>query len=195
MMKRGFDWTFAMALCALLVLLIPTACTPADGTGPSDHTAPNGNMDINDPLPACQDGEDVCEDLCTDTSTSRLHCGGCGVRCFPGQSCIGGHCVGVGALLPKELRRALQTKDFRLINVRVPPVGIIPGTDETACNSRPDRLARVIGTDRNARVVVYCRTHQRSLDAVRKLHARGYRSVSYLHGGVLAWQRAGYELD
>jgi rhodanese-related sulfurtransferase len=128
-----------------------------------------------------------------DPARSPAPCGARGTLCFPGQTCTQGHCVGTGALTPADLARALRSKDFLLLNVHA-PAGIISGTDASISHEDPDQLARRIGPDPRARVVLYCRTSLRSGDALRKLRARGYQSVSYLDGGVLAWRQAGYLL-
>ncbi len=74
-------------------------------------------------------------------------------------------------------------------------MGIIPETDGSYCNEEPEALGEAIGPDPYERVVLYCRTIPRSLDAIAKLTAMGYKSISYLSGGVEAWVEAGYELE
>jgi len=137
----------------------------------------------------------VCDGACVDVSTSVMHCGQCGTRCFAGQQCVNGHCEGHSALSPQQLAQALVNKDFMLINVRVPSAGTIPGTDANVSDEDPDGLADTVGPDPYARVVVYCRTYPRSLNAVEQLDERGYVGISYLAGGVEAWEQAGYQLQ
>ncbi len=40
----------------------------------------------------CAEGILICEGVCTNTETSRDHCGACGVRCEVGDSCFDGIC-------------------------------------------------------------------------------------------------------
>jgi sulfur-carrier protein adenylyltransferase/sulfurtransferase len=56
------------------------------------------------------------------------------------------------------------------------------------------RLPAEIGAaipDRDASIVVYCRSGNRSYYATETLHQLGYRDVVHLAGGILAWDRAG----
>ncbi len=145
--------------------------------------------------PICEGNLEQCDGECVDLASCLSHCGSCGIQCFSGQQCVDGSCIGVSALSPEELHEALQDKDFLLLNVRMPPVGIIPGTDGSVCNEDPEGLAEKIGPDLNRRVVVYCRTIPRSFEAIQSLRAKGYTSISYLDGGVQAWTEAGYELE
>ena len=168
---------------AIVACAVAVACSgsrgPVEDALPSDDGGRPAESDVD----AVADGDGPPEP-----------CSGCAC-CFSGQQCVEERCTGVGALSPEELLRALRAKDFLLINVRVPPVGIIPGTDSSISNEEPDRLAEAIGPDRHERVVLYCRTNPRSLDAVDQLTSRGYVNVSYLRGGVEAWLEAGYELE
>lgn len=144
---------------------------------------------------SCGGDERVCDDECVDVSRSTQHCGACGVSCFPRQDCVDGNCVGHSALSPEELLESLEDKDFLLLNVRVPPWGWIPGTDANVSDEEPDQLVEVIGPDVHSRVVVYCRTNPRSINAINQLRERGYTGICYLRGGVEAWMEAGYDLD
>jgi adenylyltransferase/sulfurtransferase len=49
-------------------------------------------------------------------------------------------------------------------------------------------LTRMGEVDRDADIVVYCRSGSRSAWAVRLLQERGYEKVLNLKGGVLAWR-------
>ena len=132
---------------------------------------------------------------CVDLSTSVRHCGTCGRRCFSDQACSEGACTGVGVIGPQELKAALQEKNFKLINVRLPPVGIIPGTDASIRHDDLERLVELIGPDREQPVVLYCGTSTRIKVALRLLRERGYRNVSVLENGVMSWRKAGYPVE
>lgn len=194
-----FGSRYWVSLLLAVVLVSLPACASSNGSSSSENDDlgnDNGSEHENDEYPLeCDKGYTSCDGRCIDTSRSMAHCGGCGVTCFSGQECIEGECAGVGVLSADELHDALQSKTFMLINVRVPPVGIIPGTDGSHCNEDPEGLVEAVGPDPNERVVLYCRTTPRALDAVQQLRARGYTSVSYLDGGVIAWSEAGYDLE
>lgn len=164
---------------------IPDTPTPSDAPGAHD---PGDDA-------CCDAGLMECDGGCVDLDTDTAHCGTCGNRCAPSQECVSGHCNGIGVYSPAALWAALANKDFLLINVRVPPVGLLPHTDASISDEDPDALAAFIGGDRTREVVLYCRTNPRSLHAVAELNSRGYTNVSYLEGGVTAWTEAGYPLQ
>lgn len=103
----------------------------------------------------------------------------------------GGFYTDVG---PAGLARMLETKDFPLINVHVPYEGEIEPTDlfipYTEIGANLDKLP----ADKNARIVLYCRSGSMSAIAARELVANGYTDVWNLDGGMIAWQDAGYPL-
>jgi adenylyltransferase/sulfurtransferase len=67
----------------------------------------------------------------------------------------------------------------------------LPGTDQIRIPTG-EILQRMDEVDRDAEVVVYCRSGSRSAWAVRLLRERGHENVVNLKGGVLAW---GQEVD
>ena len=104
----------------------------------------------------------------------------------------------LGVISVKDLYDALSdggTKDFLLINVHTPFAGDIPGTDTDIAYTDPDGLAKYLGPDLDAKVVVYCMSNYMSTIAGNALVAKGYRAVRYLDGGMGAWQAAGYPLN
>lgn len=103
----------------------------------------------------------------------------------------GGSYTNVG---PSTLRQMLLKKNFFLLNVHVPYEGEIEGTD---ANVPFDRIEQSIGqlpSDRNAPLVVYCRSGRMSTTAVETLVRLGFTSVWHLEGGFIAWKQAGYPL-
>jgi rhodanese-related sulfurtransferase len=55
----------------------------------------------------------------------------------------------------------------------------------------PDRLEE-IKADKDAEIILHCRSGARSGRAVAYLESEGYTNVRNLVGGMLAWQAAGY---
>ena len=96
-------------------------------------------------------------------------------------------------ITPRTLKSWLSDKDFLLVNVAVPYVGEIESTDEfIPLNDIEGRLNAF--PQRDAKIVVYCRSGATSAMAARKLVRLGYSNVWNLTGGMIAWQEAGYPL-
>lgn len=90
-----------------------------------------------------------------------------------------------------ELQARMEDKDFPLINVHIPFEGDLPGTDDSIPFDRiTDHLDR-LPDDRDATIVLYCRTGRMSMEAAEELAELGYTSVYNLTGGFVAWQAAG----
>ena len=83
--------------------------------------------------------------------------------------------------------------DVTLLDVRRPEelVGEL-GALEGAINMPLDRLdAERLTLDKDAPLVVFCRSGGRSGIAARALEAAGFTKVASMHGGMLAWNREG----
>lgn len=92
---------------------------------------------------------------------------------------------------PKQLEQMLAAKDFTFINVHIPYEGEIANTDAFIPY---DKIAENVGkfpADKNAKVVLYCRSGRMSAIAAEELIKRGYSNVWNLNGGMVAWEGAG----
>ncbi len=98
-------------------------------------------------------------------------------------------------IMVPELRAMLENKDFPLINVHVPFAGNLPGTDDTMPFDAMSTVLDRLPADKDARVVLYCRTGPMSERAARDLVALGYTNVYNLVGGFAAWAEAGLPLE
>lgn len=94
----------------------------------------------------------------------------------------------------RQLKEALVQKDFTLINVHTPYEGEIEKTDMfidyDAMMANQEKLPQ----DKNAPIVLYCRSGRMSAEALQTLKDMGYTNVSHLAGGMEAWQEAGYQV-
>jgi len=69
------------------------------------------------------------------------------------------------------------------------------GHIEDAINIPVDELEGRFGElDPGDELLVYCRTGNRSIRAVRLLEENGFTNVFHMDGGVVAWGEAGYSL-
>jgi rhodanese-related sulfurtransferase len=100
---------------------------------------------------------------------------------------------GYADITVEQLDGLLQDKDFTLVNVHIPYEGEIPQTDLfLPFDEITDHLDQL--PDKDAPIVLYCRSGSMSTSAARDLVAQGYTNVVEVDGGFNAWESAGYEL-
>jgi rhodanese-related sulfurtransferase len=96
---------------------------------------------------------------------------------------------------PKELNMMLKDKDFILVNVHIPFAGNIAATDSSIAYDQIEQNLAQLPTDKNAKIVLYCRSGHMSQIAAEKLVTLGYINVWNLKGGMNEWEKAGFDLD
>jgi rhodanese-related sulfurtransferase len=97
---------------------------------------------------------------------------------------------------PVELHDLLENKDFVFVNVHIPFEGDIAGTDLSIPFdqiTQPSNLAQ-LPSDKNAKIVLYCRSGRMSEIAANALVALGYANVWNLDGGMIGWEQQGFEI-
>ncbi len=94
----------------------------------------------------------------------------------------------------KEFESMLKNKDFTLVNVHIPYIGDIEGTDiSIPFNEISDNLDK-LPTDKNAKIVLYCQSGGMSAVAADTLSQLGYTNVYNVEGGMIQWQKDGNSL-
>lgn len=89
-----------------------------------------------------------------------------------------------------ELQTMLKNKDFTFINVHIPFEGDIPDTDLSIPYNEIDRNLDKLPADKNAKIVLYCRSDRMSTIASETLVSLGYTNIWNLEGGMVAWEGA-----
>lgn len=85
-----------------------------------------------------------------------------------------------------------QLENFQVVDVREPEEwaeGLLPGALRLPL-SRLEALAPLY-LERDKPVLLYCRSGNRSQEALQKLQRLGHPKVWHLEGGIRAWREAG----
>lgn len=96
-----------------------------------------------------------------------------------------------------ELNVMLKNKDFVFINVHIPFEGNIADTDLSIPYNEitsPVNLAQ-LPSDKDAKIVLYCRSGRMSAIAAEALVKLGYTNIWNLDGGMVKWEQAGFEIQ
>jgi len=97
---------------------------------------------------------------------------------------------------PADLNTMLKNKDFVFVNVHIPFAGDIKDTDLSIPYdqiSTSENLAQ-LPTNKNAKIVLYCRSGRMSEIAAKELVSLGYTNIWNLDGGMVEWEQAGFEI-
>ena len=96
--------------------------------------------------------------------------------------------TGIPEITPREVKQMMDAKQpFVLIDVREPhefQICRMPGSKLIPLGEVPKRMHEL---DSAQEIVVYCRSGQRSGQAVGLLMKAGFRKIHNLKGGILAW--------
>ncbi|MBI4151157.1 rhodanese-like domain-containing protein [Candidatus Woesearchaeota archaeon] len=102
----------------------------------------------------------------------------------------------VNDVTPLEAQALAADPSVFVLNVHTPYEGEIAGTDafiedwEHIANHR-DQLP----ADKDAPILVYCRSGRMSTSAVQQLQELGYTNINHLTGGMNAWKDAGLPIE
>ena len=95
----------------------------------------------------------------------------------------------------EELQNMLESKDFSFVNVHIPFEGDIPDTDLSIPYNEIEQNLDLLPAEKDARIVLYCRSGSMSRIAAETMARLGYSNVQNLEGGMIAWEKAGFPLE
>lgn len=98
-------------------------------------------------------------------------------------------------ILPTELQTMLEDEAIVLVNTHIPFEGNVPETDLSIPYNEIGQNLNRLPADKNARIVLYCRSGPMSAEAAETLVGLGYTNLWDLEGGMIAWQEAGLPLE
>lgn len=87
-----------------------------------------------------------------------------------------------------------EADQYTIVNVHIPYAGEIPNTDENIAYNDVNALTSAL-PDKNAPIILYCRSGSMSETATRELVALGYTHIYDVPGGMNAWQSNGRDLE
>lgn len=93
-----------------------------------------------------------------------------------------------------ELYEMLKNKDFYFVNVHTPYEGEIEKTDAFIPYNEIDKNLDKLPKDKNAKIILYCRSGRMSAETAQKLTDLGYTNVYNQTLGMHDWQSKGYPL-
>lgn len=92
-----------------------------------------------------------------------------------------------------ELNQQLKNKDFVLVDVHIPEQNHINGTNDFIPYDEIENQLDKLPQDKDAKIVLYCRTGRMSEIAAQKLAEKGYTNVYNVVGGMVEWVKRGYD--
>lgn len=94
-----------------------------------------------------------------------------------------------------ELQTMLANMDFTFVNVHIPFEGDIADTDLSIPYDEISQNLDQLPADKDAKIVLYCRSDRMSRIAAEELVSLGYTNIWNLDGGMVAWEQAGLTLE
>lgn len=85
---------------------------------------------------------------------------------------------------------ANRTDDYTIVNVHIPYAGEIEGTDANIAYNDIEALTAAL-PDKDAPIILYCRSGNMSEQASQALLELGYTQVWDVPGGMNAWRESG----
>ncbi len=116
-----------------------------------------------------------------------VSCGGAGNQAFYDESSSETYTN----ISVQELQTMFEDKDFVFVNVHIPFEGDIPNTDLSIPFDQIGQNLDQLPADKDAKIVLYCRSGNMSSIAAEALVDLGYTNIWNLEDGFNVWKQAG----
>jgi rhodanese-related sulfurtransferase len=90
-----------------------------------------------------------------------------------------------------QLAEMLKSKDFVFVNTHIPYEGEIAVTDAFIAYNEIEKNLDKLPTDKNAKIVLYCRSGRMSEIAAKTMVKLGYTNIWNHTGGMIEWEKQG----
>jgi len=94
----------------------------------------------------------------------------------------------------QELSKMITQKDFFFVNVHTPYEGEIEKTDAFIPYNEIENNLDKLPKDKQAKIVLYCRSGRMSAIAAETLASLGYTNIYNQTSGMIDWEKQGYSL-
>lgn len=101
-------------------------------------------------------------------------------------------------LSPEEFNSALKTNEYKLIDIRTAQEyseGHIKNSTQSDFYNTSEFSSFLDSLDKNSKYLIYCRSSNRSSQALKIMEEKGFKSVSDLKGGIVAWSASSLPLE
>jgi rhodanese-related sulfurtransferase len=121
-----------------------------------------------------------------------------GYRLSQPDSCGAACEVSLSTVEPAEFAKQAKEADIVVLDVRTKEEfeqGHISGAQNIDFNNTAAFNEYVSQLDASKKYLIYCRSGNRSGQALKIMQDQGFTQITNLDGGIQAWQSAGYELE
>lgn len=100
----------------------------------------------------------------------------------------------IQSVSPEQFSKLIQDKTYTLIDIRTPQEfaeGHIANAANVDFRNTPQFEQYLSSLDKNGRYLIYCRTGNRSGQALKLMEEKGFINVTDLSEGIVGWQQSG----
>ena len=104
----------------------------------------------------------------------------------------------ISSITVAEAKDLLDKGEYLFIDVREPDefkMGHIPGAVNIPRGLVELRIGAQVEENKDAKIVIYCKSGGRSSLATQSLAKLGYKKLLNMDGGWIAWEEAGYPVE